>query len=293
MTKKFIILTLSIGIPCAALGAVAGVMIGQQHYAPKVDYGAMDIDNLEDDNDATYEKYKKTDASKYLKEFESYELVNIAFKKVGEHDCFHTIGKGMVDASGIKQTIRSNYVKSYDDMFWENISASNLVQVAWRFYQTSNTITTFEGKYKSTETATYTEDKKTDYVANDFEENWGKQLTRPSIYIVSSKTTKKGEVKEQDGNYVVSLDLDPNYSVARYVKQMQRISGLSKPPVFESVHIDFTLDKTLLLKEISINEHYTVSMFGTHDSIGTLVETFTYDEEKSIPTYSEDANYEK
>lgn len=290
MNKKFWIPTISVSVVCIALGVTLGILLGQEYFHQEIDYANMDIAHLEDDNDALYQKYLKTDPSKY-DSFKDYELVNISFKKVAEHNNVYTISRGAVDAAGVKQTVRSNYVKNGDSMFFENISASSLVQVAWRFYQNGNDVGIYEGSYKDIESASFKEDKKTSLSKAEYDETWGKDLTRPSIYIISSKTVLSSEKSKVGSDIVVSLDLDPTYSVARYVKQMINVSGLKKKPSFESVHIDFTLSNDLTLKQLSIREHYEVTMFGVHDSIGTLVEDFTYDTEKPVPALNENAIY--
>lgn len=291
MDRKFWVTTICISVACVAIGVTAGILIGQEFFHQDIDYANMDIEHLEDDNDALYQKYQKTDSSKYKSTFKHYELVNISLKKVSEHANVYTVGRGAVDAAGVKQTVRSNYVKNGDSMFFENISASSLVQVAWRFYQKGEEVNIYEGSYKDIESASYSDGKKQSLNKGDYDNTWGKDLTRPSIYIVSSKTVLDGSVSDNNGGYIVSLDLNPSYSVARYVKQMINVSGLKKEPTFESVHIDYTLDSDLTLKQISIKEHYEVSMFGVHDSIGTLVEDFTYDSEKPVPAISENAIY--
>ena len=60
LTKKFYILTGIFGAVFAGIGTLSGVMIGQEVFAVSTDYSSIDIDNLEDDNEALIKKYKST-----------------------------------------------------------------------------------------------------------------------------------------------------------------------------------------------------------------------------------------
>lgn len=293
LTKKFYILTSIFGVLLAGIGIAGGVILGQEVFTPKIDYGAIDQDGIEDNQEALMKRYQKASPSSYLNSFEPYELINISLNKLGEHQSVKKVTVGEVLAAGVKQEIRSYFVKDGNNYFSEILSQSSMVKVAWRFYQDETTVNTYTGSLNNVESAKWKQDSKKDYELDAYEEAWGKTLDRGSIYIISSKTVTDGTVKEMDGNYEVSVELDVTTSVVRYVKQMMMTSNLSKPPVFHHVQLTFVLDKELNALSSTADESYDVYMFGKHNSNGHITDTYVYDSNEKIPQLNEDANYEK
>ena len=294
LTKKFYILTGVFGAVFAGIGTLSGVMIGQEVFAVSTDYSSIDLDNLEDDNEALIKKYQSTSKDKYVSTFEPYELVNIGLYNVTQHKSIHIITSGDAIAVGVEQKIRGNFVRDNDEYFSESISSSSLVKVAWRFYEDSSKVDVYSGTVKSAEVANWNEKSKEEFTLERFEETWGRTFERPNIYVISSKTILNDSLTtDSNGNYVVSLDLHTTYSVVRYVKQMQETSGLSKPPTFKSVHLDFTLTPDLEVLEKHVKESYEVMMFGKHQTDAEIVDKYNYDNNWSIPSLSEKADYEQ
>lgn len=298
--KKMIILS-SVAVVTIALGVAAGTIIGKLVFVPEVDYSNIDINSLEDDQVKLMKRYESSSTSsidEFISKFKPYELVNISLNKIGQHQYVRGVGKGLVTAnvSGIKvnQEIRSNNVKVGTDLFSESISASSMVKVAKRFYQDKTSVKYYDGKYKEIESCEFSEKSlKGTFSIEQFDEEWGRDFTRPTIYIISSKTIKEAKANKLEDKITISLELDPFTSVARYVKQMRMTSDLKKDPNFSKVHIDFTLDKNLNLLENTINETYKTYYAGVWaDTSGTLTEVKHYDEESLvIPSLSEDSNY--
>ena len=302
ITKKALIFGIIVPCTCLAVGGVVlGTMLGKMVFVAEVDHSQIDIKGLEDDQTKLMKKYngmKDSTIDEYLSSFKAYELANIGLNKVSEHENVRSVGIGMVlaNVSGLKveQGIRSNYVKVGDEMLQESISASSMVKVAKRFYQNKTEVKYYNGKYKELEKSEFTESSlKETYTLEDYEDVWGRDYTRPTIYIISSKTVLEYTASKDDDNHInVSLELDPFTSVARYVKQMRMMSDLTKDPNFSKVHINFVLDKDLSLLSSHIEETYKTYYMGVWaDTTGTLDETRHYDETIAIPGLSEGCDY--
>lgn len=285
-----IIVTISMGLVAAGGGVGLGLFFGQEFLTPQTNYN-YNIKDLEDDVDSLYRKYKSMDESQYSS-FKPYEMVNIGYKKLVEHSNFYSYSIGNVNASGILQTIFATSMKYDHSYFNESISQSSLVQVAKRFYQSnSGSVELYKGSATSSSTAVWDENSKQQYSDEEFEDLYGKKLSKSCIYIISSKTVKNSNIEFKDNVYTVELDLDPVLSVVRYVKQMSSMSDLSRNPEFHSVKITYKLDNSLALLEADIIENYEVYKFGKHKSVGTLTETFVYDTNTEIPTLDKNCNY--
>ena len=293
LTKKFYILTSIFGVLLVGIGIAGGIILGQEVFATKIDYGAIDQDGIEDNQEALMNRYKKASPSSYLTTFEPYELINISLNKLGDHQNIQKVTVGEVLAAGVKQEIRANFVKDGNNYFSESLSQSSMVKVAWRFYQDETTVNSYSGSLNNVESAKWKQDSKKDYELEAYEDTWGKTLDRGSIYVISSKTVTDGTAKEVDGNYEVSVELDVTTSVVRYVKQMMMTSNLSKPPVFHHIQLTFILDKELNVQTTTVDESYDVYMFGKHNSNGHVVDSYYYDSNAKIPQLNEDAIYDK
>ena len=238
-------------------------------------------------------KYEKNHNGDLSKTYKPYELVNISFEKIKNHSYVTQQTFGVVNAMGVKQTIRGVTVKHNDELFMENLSVSRLVQAANRFYQKDDLVTTYDGKNIQTESANWNESPTTSLTKKEHEEKWGKDLSRPYIYIISSQTCLETSniVKTSDG-YLVSVDLDPIYGALRYVKQMCNISHID-PPSFQSINIKYTLDNELNMLKSEVTESYTVVMGVKAKSDATMTEYFEYDKEIAIPDIKSNFTYVK
>ena len=291
VSKKAIIGYSSLGVSVIAVGIIAGILVGRNVF--KYDaYAGMDITDAETDYNEVYEKYKKTDSSKYFSEFNNVELANISLLKLGDYENFYTITEGNVEAAGVKQTIHGTTIKDGNEYFEEAISASSFVKSANRFYQDDDGAVWHKGKYVDINTGDYSSAKKTNYTIDEFNETWGKSLTRACIYIVSDKSCLSSTINDNgDGTYTIDVDLDPTLSVLRYVKQMVMTGGLSEAPVFHSVKLTFVVDKDVNLLTFKTNEVYDVHMvIDAKNSKGSLTQQFKY-EERNIPQLEEVTDY--
>lgn len=296
MSKKSIIITSIVSAVVIATGVGVGTFLGKMVFVEEVDHSDINATSLDDNQVVLMQKYQanKDKAPEQLIEtFEPYELVNIGLNKIGEHEHAVTIGKGNVVAMGQDQGIRAYTIKDGNDIMCESISAG-ILKIAKRFYQDSDSVKCYVGSCSSLTSYTFNEDQlKQTYNLQDFENEWGRDYTRPSIYIVSSQTVIEGSSKVNDkGQIEVSLELDPFSSVARYVKQMRMMSDLKKDPNFSKLHIDYVLDKDLNLLENTTTEAYKTYYIGMWvDTVGTVTEKRYYDEDIKIPALSEDCDY--
>ena len=198
---------------------------------------------------------------------------------------------GQVNAMGVAQTVRAASIKNKEEYFLENISASSMVQTGKRFYQKDGKVTTYNGENVETTKAKWNETPASELSLEEHEAKWGKDLSRPLIYIISSKTSKETSNSEKTSEgYTVHLDLSPKYSVLRYVRQMVEISPVTDP-VFETVQLTLHLDSNLNLLSTDVDESYSVVMVVTANSVAHLSETYTYDVETPIPALSQDLEY--
>lgn len=280
-----------------AIGGIGGYLLSKQLFKPSIDYSSLNEDEFEDNITPLTRKLSSAKTSSDLtKTFEPVELVEIGINKISAHEYVTSKQYGLVKAkvSGVvvNQTVRASSIKNGNEYFLENISKSNMVAEGRRFYQSGDNVKTYVGSNVEIDHADWPENKSSTLSIQDHIKAWGKDLTRPLIYIVSSKTVENGTAEVTDNGYNVTLELNPIYSVLRYVRQMISISGVSNP-VFKSITLDVELDKELNLLKVTSTENYDVDMVVTAATEATLTETFTYDSETKIPTTEENLTYEE
>lgn len=290
-SKKKIIITSIVSVFALSAGVGVGVFFGQEFLGTKTNYDAFDPLNYEDDVDSLYKQYLNSNSD--YSNFEPYELVSIAYHKFELEENSYSVTDGTIAASIVNQTLRSVSIKNDDLYFNESISQSSIVSVAKRFYQEAGSVTTYDGKdIKNGSSASWSEEDKSISNLENYEDEWGKTLKRSSIYIISSKTVLNSEVNKEENNYVISLSLNPTTSVLRYVKQMEKMSDLSRKPEFTSIDMKITLDDELNLIRREIDEIYTVYMMGAHTSNAHLVENYYPNVKIDIPNLETNFNYE-
>lgn len=290
INKKSVIIYTSIGIPIIAGGIIAGVLLGQNHF--KVDaYGGLDATKLKEDYTEVYQDFQI--GKKKISEYSDVEIANIALLKLNDVDNFYALTDGTVIAAGVTQNIRSTYIKNQESYFEESITESSFVKGANRFYQTED-VDWHKGKYVNGTTGDYSKAALTEYTKDDFEEEWGRTLSRACIYIVNDKTYLDGSTTDNgDGTYTVDVNLDPKLSVLRYVKQMVMTGGLSQKPVFHEVKLKFVVDSDAKLLKFMTYEVYDVHMvIDAKNSKGSITQEYFYSE-RTIPGINEPTNYEK
>ena len=247
---------------------------------------------LEDNKTELMEKYHSLpNGSDYSLSFKAPELVEISFEKMKEHNFVVSHQYGLAHTSLADQTVRSTSIKNGNKYFLETITNSTLLHSARRFYQEGDTVKNYEGKKANTTSAQWSESRCETSSVEDFQEKWGKDLTRPIIHIISTKTAT-GTITKDGEEYHISLNLDKDLATKRYVKQVLAISP-AKNPVFTSIEMQFKLNKNLDLISYHSNENYKVDMILKGVETNTkLTEYYTYDVETPIPDINTNVAYE-
>lgn len=293
MSKKKVIFT-SVGVVlCIAVGTLTGVLLANQLSPKGVDSSTLDENSYSDNPQKLYENYL-ADPKDPL-EYKPYDLANISIYKysLNKYTTSEVTSTANAVALGFatKQTTYGKSIKNDDKYFNESLS-NGFIGVAKRFYQTGEEVDIYSGTLKNDDKGiygTYTDDKEI-LELKEYENIWGKNLTNPVIYIISSKTAlDTSVVSETEQGYKISLDLDPVSSVIKYAKQMVRISNLTDTPRFDKVHVEFDVDKELNLLEMNVSEHYKAEMGISADTTATLTEKYTIlDSPMEIPTIDEE-----
>lgn len=302
MKSKINYKTLTIAtIVCVGLiaaGSFLGSLMGKRYFVPTVDYSHIVASDVEDDNSKAiqkYQKYQEADKpiSDYVKDFTLPELAAIGFYQSGLQKYSVTESEGLVTATlGIKQDIRSYHIKDDQSYFFESLSKSSIVKVAKRFYQNTEDVEWYSGSLKSLESAQWDATSKSSKAVDEFEELWGKELSRQSVYIISDKTVlDTSSVTTTEEGLNISFDLDPVYSVVRYVKQMVQMSELEADPIFSKVHYEMTLDTNFNMVSTHSEETYRVKKMGWNNADGWLNETISYGQETAIPNLETNCSY--
>ena len=295
--KASVIISTVVGAALIGGGIPLGIFLSDLFSFNGVDYSNLDASANEDNAAALIRRYeadKGKSATELSMSYSGAELVMIAENNVGKHENAQTIGVGLVNAAmGVKQSIYSSTVKKGDTYFMENLSKSSFVACAKRFYQANDEVQTYTGEIIDEKSATWNETADSSLSLEEHDEKWGKDLSRSSIYIVSSKTVLSQEVSQDGDNLKIHLSLDPINSVIRYVKQMVNVSDLAAPPAFHTVDITYTIDQNMNLLQRDINEVYDVTSFGvvSKNTSGHLVEKLYYDGDYQFPSLSEHFDY--
>ena len=291
--KKGITLTVLGVILCIGIGTGAGYLLATELSPKGVDYSTISSDANEDNVKEIYENYLANTLDPLT--YSPNDLANISLYKYSLEEYASSEITSSATSLGVTQTTYGKSIKNQTSYFNESISESAFVKVAKRFYENEEKVDVYNGSIIHDDNGISGEYKdKEELTLKEYEDKWGKTLSRTSIYIISSKTTLESSsvTKQDSGDYLISLDLDPVKSVVRYVKQMVSMSNLSDAPQFDKVHLDITIDKDLNLKEINVKESYNVWVFGKNYTEATLKEKFSINSsETKIPNYDEKLYY--
>lgn len=290
--KRNNIIITSLGVIASiAIGGIGGYFIAIELSPKGFDYSKLNQNEYEDDVVSIYNNYLSNPLDPLS--YSPNDLVNIALYKYS----LETYTESDVNASavslGVTQKTFGKSIKNNKQFFNESISQSSFVKVAKRFYEDEDTVSIYNGEINNdNEGVSGNYKDKNDYTIDEYIDTWGKDLSRPVIYNISSKTTLDTSfINKTDNGYFVSLDLDPITSVIRYVKQMVQMSNLDTAPQFENVHIEFSLDDELNLIEMNVQESYYVWVVGKNFTEATLNEKFYILEETNIPEFNEKIYY--
>ena len=301
-------------VPSSAiiLGICVGLYFGKNYFAPKYNPDAYDVNYLQG---KTFEEYyseyknlmKKNGSLENIDlssgELKPYELVNLAYGKYVNNEFNYSVSYGTVKASGTVTTIRNLCIKNKNNYMNESLAkgsgmAASIATLSKRFYQNDNgEVKVYIGKVISENKATYDEGRFDENVTTltDLENKIGRNYSRPTAYIISSKTcldTSNAQLIINENYYLVSIDLNPENSVARYVKQMNYISNINYPN-FKSINVQFKISRNLDLIESEVNEVYVVAAYGINiKTNGYLKEIFHPSEKLEILKLNENYDFE-
>lgn len=291
----------SLIIPSIAIisGIAVGLYFGNQFFSTKYDPNAFDQNSLEDDQTVLMKRFDNLNSKNnsslinYSDYFKPYELVNIGYNKYISNSNNYSISIGEVTPQGMsKQTVRNITIKNNNSYFCESIS-KGIMSIAKRFVQDSDSIDVYKGSEVKVNSATYSLDKFDHYSIEGFEDKFGRTYARPTCYIISSKTVLSSNSEILNNNfYKVTLSLDIEKSVVRYVKQMKSVSDLSSYPIFKKIDISYILDEKLNLVESEVNEDYIVNYVINVNTHGYLKETFYPNQQLDFLNIDEDYDYE-
>ena len=164
------------------------------------------------------------------------------------------------------------------------MSVSSFVKAANRFYLKNDSITRVKGNVNGS-TVTWNGANST-LTRDEYKETMGLDIYEYMSYIISSKTVlESSEVtKLDDGNYIFTLTLDKVSSVINYVKNMKETGALGDYPRFKSnISVEIVMDSNYRILTFKSDEEYEVKKGVWMSAVGTLTNTFTYDQDFVIP----------
>lgn len=293
-TKKDTIIMSILGAFIIGAGALTGILIGNNVFDQgEVNYSDFDETKWEDNRAKFVERFNSTSTNDYTNIFKPNELVGIAYQKFSNYEKTFQATTGTVIAVGFEQSVASSGMKVGSNYFAESFS-TGFINVGKRYYfDGDNSTSVYTGSNPQTYSASWSEDAKEVLDNEQMEKTWGKLISRPSIYLLCSKTCLNTSTakKNSDGTYTVEIDLDTTYSVSRYVRQMCSMSGLSKNPRFHSIHLNYTLSSELDLIQVNTKENYDVFKGFWINTTGDLTEKFVINGDNVIPTINENVSY--
>ena len=296
-----------VGVIVGGLGAGAGIGLLMGHFLKKpVELSPeVDLNEVEDDVGNLLERYEEciAEGKNPLNTFAIHELANISMQKYTSQEYGVSYSYGNAD-SAVKLDIRNISIHSGDTYLEESLSKSTAgiinIVVAQRDIQHGDSddsdIDSYLGDIKSdVESPNWSNAKKEYYKASDYEEKFGKKVSRPSVYIVSSKTVLDdgSSISKTEDGYEIAMNLDTIKGVARYRKRMMNLSG-SDVKSFEYVHLTYYVDDDFNLLKSHVEEKYAAGMGSiSADVTGTLRTYYFPGEKVALPSEGENISIPK
>ena len=212
-----------------------------------------------------------------------HKIVNFAYGKYIQNEFNYSVSYGTVKAMGTLTTIRNISIKNNNNFMTESIAkgsgiASSIATLAKRFYQKENgDVKVYIGKDIDENKACYNENQFDENIKNvtDLENKIGRNYSRPTAYIISSKTCLATS----------NIKLIDNYYLMNYISNIDY-------PTFKSINIKFKLTRNLDLIENEVNENYIVNQFGMNiETNGYLKEIFHQNENIDILKLNENYDF--
>ena len=178
----------------------------------------------------------------------------------------------------IQQTLSGYRYVNGDEAYFTYLSESSMVSVFKKVSYNPNGdhVDVYNGKGQITNLEWVHEKG---YTNTEYLEMVGCEAGKPIDYVVSRKTVaEEGEMQREGENYKFTLKLNAKKAVSKYVKKMKWVSGLADYPVFDSVEIDFVVDKDMNFLTIGVKESYSVNYGITAKCSGSLRYYFDYED---------------
>ena len=207
----------------------------------------------------------------------------LAIDTTGNQERVCVVGEGEVLSMGVTQGIKAKQIRMYDNVLFENVSVSSFVKAANRFYLKNNTITRVKGNVSGS-TVTWNGANST-LTREEYKETMGLDIYEYMSYIISSKTVvEESAVTMVGDNYTFTITLDKVNSVINYVKNMKETGSLGDYPRFKSnITVEIVMDSNYRILTFKTNEEYEVKKGVWMPAVGTLTNTFSYDQDFTIP----------
>jgi hypothetical protein len=252
--KKTIVMMSAAIIAAGTLGGIAiadlsgvGIKLAQPTYAGTY--------ALTSDESTALAKYQSSGASSLT----APEMALVGMAQFKQHDTSLAIAEGSATASIITQQVRSAFVHNYQEYFLEANSYSSMATPAHRGYKYNVDLSASYGvdgtADSGAETATWTYPGTT-YTPSTYAAKYGKDVNDPFIYDINSSTTT-GTITSASGVYTDTLTVSES-GWSKYKLQIAAYSGKTFKG-FKSCSVTLTLDSSLQLKKMYVNEVYTVS----------------------------------
>ena len=266
-------------------GGITGFKVVEM-FRPTVTEYVVSGDGYEADIDTAMKKYEAAKGNgDFAKSLTVDEMINVSYHLFEQEENTWSQGVGSSVAAGlVNQGIFSTTVHMGERFFEESNSASNVVALYDRMYQTGDTTTTYWGGDPN-----YAGHPKQEYPNDEYKQMMGRYVSTALVFVVSPKTllldetTSSGQPKtgiyETEQGYVVEAELDRRYGVMNYQKQMKTISNLKYKPEFRYCHITVEMDKDLTLRRMVTHEYYTaVTAAGLgSDAVGSLTTVYHHE----------------
>ena len=286
--KKALIQYSIIAVCAIGVGVGGGILLKKKLGPVEVDYTGFDSDSFQADAKALLKEYEANPN----KEFTAAELVNIGLEKYRQCENSYSIGVGQATTI-VNQSVRNFQIRNGDKYYEEQISRSNMVNLANRVVADSESATVYRGKAKDTEVPEYKDEPKV-LNPDEFKALWGKKLEDIFIYIISNDTVdlEQSKVEKKDGKVFISLELDPDIASYNYKLQMKSLSELSALPTFEYLRQTYVFDSDMTILHSTIDEKYVATMSGINATVNNYLDYYYHSNEFiKIPEINEILDY--
>ena len=286
--KKALIQYSIIAVCAIGVGVGGGILLKKKLGPVEVDYSGFDSDSFQADAKALLKEYEANPN----KDFTAAELVNIGLEKYRQCENSYSIGVGQATTI-VNQSVRNFQIRNGDKYYEEQISRSNMVNLANRVVADSESATVYRGKAKDTEVPEYKDEPKV-LNPDEFKALWGKKLEDIFIYIISNDTVdlEQSKVEKKDGKVFISLELDPDIASYNYKLQMKSLSELSALPTFEYLRQTYVFDSDMTILHSTIDEKYVATMSGINATVNNYLDYYYHSNEFiKIPEINEILDY--